>query len=282
MIQLFMSSKRKYDLNIDKLVMIGRQNLHLNSVQLQQCLDLFGFIADAKHILEENNTFADGLFRTMGSKEVASVDASDYEDATIIHDMNHPINQKHKNTFDIVLDSGTLEHVFNFPIAMQNCMELVNEKGYFIGIYPCNNFFGHGFYQFSSELFYRTLSTENGFEIKDVVIFVDEPDTSFYSVPDTSEQYSRIQYTNSKPVYIYVLAQKIKETKIFANPPQQMDYAAMKWKGNRPKAKKSTKKKTLKNHTPKYIKNIIKALFNKIEYDDRFNFKKPFFKRYQL
>lgn len=267
---------------MDKLVMIGRQNLHLNSQQLKECLERFNYMVDAKQILDNHDTFADGLFEAMGSKQVDAIDASDYEDATIIHDMNTVISTEYHNTYDAVVDSGTLEHVFNFPVAIKNCMEMLKEGGHFMGIYPCNNFFGHGFYQFSSELFYRTLAQENGFEILDMVIFVDEPDTTFYSIPDTSEQYTRIQYTNSKPVYIYVLAKKIKETEIFLNSPQQMDYAVLKWKGNRPEIKRDFKKKSLKKRTPKYIKNIIKALLNKVEYDDRINFKRPFFKEYTL
>ncbi len=282
MIQLLMSSRKKYNLNLDKLVMIGRQNLHLSSQQLSTCFERFDYKADAQQILNQHQTFAEGLFETMGAIQVDAVDASDYEDATIIHDMNVPIDATHKNKYDAVVDSGTLEHVFNFPIALKNCMQMTKEGGHFMGIYPCNNFFGHGFYQFSSELFYRTLNEENGFKILDMVIFVDEPNTQFYSIPDTSEQYTRIQYTNSKPVYIYVVAQKIKEAEIFTANPQQMDYAALKWKGNRPEIKRNLKKKNLKKRTPKYIKNVIKALLNKIEYDDRVNFKRPYFKQYKL
>ena len=61
-----------------------------------------------------------------------------------------------------------------------------------------------------------------------------------------------------------------------------MDYAALKWKGNRPEIKRNLKEKSIKKRTPKYIKNIIKALFNKIEYDDRVNFKRPYLKLYEL
>ena len=61
--------------------------------------------------------------------------------------------------FDVVYDGGTLEHVFNFPVALRNAMELLRPGGRLFTIHTCaNNLCGHGFYQFSRELFYRTLS----------------------------------------------------------------------------------------------------------------------------
>jgi len=39
--------------------------------------------------------------------------------------MSQPIDTIHKNKYDLVFDGGTLEHVFNFPVAIKNCMEMV-------------------------------------------------------------------------------------------------------------------------------------------------------------
>ena len=41
---------------------------------------------------------------------------------------------------------------------------MVKLGGHFIGVYPIDNFCGHGFYQFLPELFFRCFSQENGFE----------------------------------------------------------------------------------------------------------------------
>src|SRR5438477_418150 len=79
------------------------------------------------------------------------------------HDMNEPIPDKFKETYTAVLDGGSLEHVFNFPVAIKNCMEMVKVGGHYLAITPANNFFGHGFYQFSPELYFTVLSKENGF-----------------------------------------------------------------------------------------------------------------------
>lgn len=267
------------------MVMIGRQNLHLKENELRECLEKFNFSGfRMDDILNHSNPFAEGLFSYLGAKNIESIDASSFEDATIIHDMNTPFGEikPSKEKFDLVLDSGTLEHVFNFPQAIKNCMDMVNKEGHFIGIYPCNNFFGHGFYQFSSELFYRTFSEQNGFKIIDVILFVDESDTKFYSVPDTNSVYQRMQFTNTKPVYIYVLAEKVSNKEIFKTYPIQMDYSHIKWKGliNKiaPQKKSGKIKKVI---LPNYLKNIIKAFLNIKAEDDR-SFRKPYFSSYKL
>ena len=65
--------------------------------------------------------------------------------------MNTPIYGSLKNRFSALLDAGTIEHVFNFPQAIRNCMEMVKVGGHFIQVTVANNFIGHGFYQFSPE-----------------------------------------------------------------------------------------------------------------------------------
>lgn len=283
MCELILSAKLKRHIDLDKLIMVGRQNLHLSPDHLSISLDKFGYSSEnISEILNKDNTFADAFFKEIGGNEIHSIDASDYEDATIIHDLNEPLPNKHKNKYSLVLDSGTLEHVFNFPQAIKNCMELTQVGGHFMGIYPCNNFFGHGFYQFSSELFYRVLNKSNGFEIIDVVVFVDEMDAEFYNVPDTSEKYQRVEFKNTKPVYIYVLAKKTEETNLFEQQPLQMDYAQLKWQGKRSNLKRPVKQKALKQYIPLYFKNILKAIFNKAKQPDSIHFKKPYFSVYNL
>lgn len=281
MISLLLSSKRKHELDLGDLLMIGRQNLHLNEEALQEALQHFN-LSSFKSSNKLYNAYAEEVLKHLGANKTHSLDASNYENATLIHDMNTPIATNLENSYDTVLDSGTLEHVFNFPVAISNCMKLTKTGGHFIGIYPCNNFFGHGFYQFSSELFYRTLNQDNGFLIKDVVIFVDEANTKFYNVPDTSEEYHRINFTNAKPVLIYVIAQKLKDVpKLFETSPLQMDYVSLKWKGNKP-VKQARGKSSPIIGTPPYVKRLVKAILNIKPPNDEVRLKKKFFNQYEL
>ena len=57
--------------------------------------------------------------------------------------------------FNLAIDGGALEHVFNFPVAVANLMRLVKVEGAVYTQNPCNGLAGHGFCQFSPELMYR-------------------------------------------------------------------------------------------------------------------------------
>jgi len=81
-----------------------------------------------------------------------------------------------------VIDGGTLEHVFNFPVAIKNAMQMVRAGGRLSLSPPANNYFGHGFYQFSPELFYRVLSAEKRVPLERMIALVDDGDFPGYSV----------------------------------------------------------------------------------------------------
>jgi hypothetical protein len=54
-------------------------------------------------------------------------------------------------TIDLAIDGGTLEYVFNLPMAVGNLMGLVKGGAAYTQS-PCNSLAGHGFYQFSPEI----------------------------------------------------------------------------------------------------------------------------------
>jgi hypothetical protein len=172
--------------------------------------------------------------------------------------MNHPIPEALKGTYQTVIDSGTLEHVFNFPVAIKNCMELIKINGHYIGITPCNNFFGHGFYQFSPELYYRVFSKENGFEVQKMIFFIDDNSTSFFDVKDPAVVRERVILNNAYPSYLFVFARKVSQEEIFKNVPQQSDYENIVWK-----KEKITKK--LQKFVPKPLRKMPRPMRRLVE-----------------
>src|SRR5262249_39640930 len=118
----------------------------------------------------EKALHAEPCFLSLGARAVFSMDVSAFEGATFIHDLNQPVGDELKQRFDLVYDGGTLEHVFNFPTALKNCMEMVRVGGRFFMHTVTNNWCGHGFYQFSPELFFRALSRDNGYEVERMVV----------------------------------------------------------------------------------------------------------------
>lgn len=66
---------------------------------------------------------------------------------------------------DIVLDPGTLEHVFNAPTALCNMNSLVAPHGYMIHWNPVT-MINHGFYNFSPTFYYDWYAPERGWELQ--------------------------------------------------------------------------------------------------------------------
>ena len=136
--------------------MLGRQDFYPDASVLQKLLDSREAGHSADRFLAESKNYAEKLFEFLGAEEVVAIDNSSYEGAGIVADMNAPINASLKDRFSAIIDGGCLEHVFNFPQAIRNCMEMLSVGGHFIGITPANNFCGHGFYQFSPELYLQS------------------------------------------------------------------------------------------------------------------------------
>lgn len=211
--------------------MIGRQGLYVDRPTTERLLAEFGHPVrgtDLDSVFEDG--FCEGLLRLLGAKVTDSFDASNFESATFVHDMNQPIGEEFKGRYSVVLDGGTLEHVFNFPTAIRNCMEMVRPGGHFLGITPANNWFGHGFYQFSPELYFRVLSPENGFRVEHMIAFEEVERPIWHRVSDPSEVGDRVTLQNDQPVYLLIIARRIDVRPIFQSTPQQSDYIP-RWSG---------------------------------------------------
>lgn len=230
----FVLHARKLGVSFDQTAAIGRQNLHIAGDDLQQLLSSNGFDvtpAKVETIISGSDGYAEKLFEFLGASEVVSFDASSYENATYVHDFNKPIPDEFKNRFSCVIDGGTLEHVFNFPVALKNAMEMLKVGGHFLGLTPTNNYSGHGFYQFSPELFYQVFVPANGFEIVKVYLLEEAVTRRWFEVSDPSKVMERVVVINDDPSLLMVIAKKIAEVEIFSEAPQQSDYLA-KWKAD--------------------------------------------------
>lgn len=100
----------------------------------------------------QQNTSDVAVLRALGAAEAWALDLADFEGAELIHDLNLPVPQPWHERFDGILDSGTLEHIFDLPAALANLARMLRVGGRAIHISPCNNWANHGFYQFSPTL----------------------------------------------------------------------------------------------------------------------------------
>jgi SAM-dependent methyltransferase len=168
----------------------------------------------------------DDFLRMLGATETVAIDHSAYEGAELIHDMNLPIPHEHCSRFDVVFDGGSLEHIFNFPAAIKNCMDMVRLAGHLVLITPINNYCGHGFYQFSPELFFRTLCRENGFLIERAIAWEECGNPDFFLVKDPESMKQRVEMISDLPILMFVQAKKLEHVKHLAVP-QQSDYVPL-------------------------------------------------------
>lgn len=172
--------------------------------------------------------YVDGILRYLGAEHVDSIDASDYEDATVVHDLNVTIPPEMEERYSAVVEGGTLEHVFDFPTAIRNTMRMVRMGGHLILRMPVNNAAGHGFYQFSPELLFRVLSPRFGFRIRDAMIIEPHnPRSRWFRVTDPAGVGRRIQFRSHSRTVLFILAERVGPVPAFSPPPMQSDYASM-------------------------------------------------------
>ena len=223
----FLLGAKTRGVSFNQVLMIGRQSLAIKPNEIQQ-LSRLPMDRKLKHNLLMcrlgSDVYAEELFYILGAENVESMDKTSYEGATITHDLNLPVPEQLKNRYNIVLDGGSLEHIFNVPVALKQCMEMLKIGGYYIGLTPCNNYTGHGFYQFSPELFLRVFSSENGFEILDIVLYEEDGVNTWYKISEPEIRYRRITFQNKVPAHLLILAKKKEIKAIFNDYPQQKMY----------------------------------------------------------
>ncbi|MFM6250815.1 MAG: hypothetical protein ACKPJH_19620 [Dolichospermum sp.] len=279
----FILYAKSLEVDFSATATIGRQYLYIEPSGLKEILSSFNYQVDDKNlelIFKENDGYAETFLRYIGANIADSFDYSDYEGATHIHDMNLSIPDIYKDKYNVVIDGGALEHIFNFPVAIKNCMEMVKVGGYYIGMTIANNFMGHGFYQFSPELFFRILTKENGYELVKVIAVDTSSTKQWFSIKDPNELKERVTLVNSSPLYLFVIAKKIDNSvAIFKTAPQQSDYELM-WQDGSIKEKmrflsvnsqiqQITLGNLLKKIIPKNLKRELKRLLLKDKSPDK-------------
>lgn len=211
---------------------IGRQAVFVDPPELERLRAWRGLPALPREATAAQPAYFEPLMRGwFGAEVVDSVDASPYEQATIVHDMNvrwtPPPDEADR--YDAVLDFGCLEHVFDFPTAWRNVVDRCRIGGHVFHALPANNLCGHGFYQFSPELFFNLYRAGNGFELRGAWFATKADLATWWQVADPQALRRRVTLRNSSETYLLVLARKVAPTPDPMPPPQQSDYAQGEW-----------------------------------------------------
>jgi SAM-dependent methyltransferase len=147
-----------------KLLLLGQGDIYFTDVEYRQMAEMSGVDLDSsiKPGISYKKSFADkgyldtqSVFKRLGFSEVLALDYSEFEGADIVYDLNQSEVPAHLlQYFDVIIDHGTLEHVFHLPNALKAIFNFLKLGGRMINSSPGNGFFDHGFYMFQPTLFY--------------------------------------------------------------------------------------------------------------------------------
>ncbi len=189
-----------------RTIMLGRQEFHTPPRQLRQ---------ETGYEWEPGERFIDRLLAEVyGSTTTDSLDMSEFEGATVIHDLNEELPAALTGAYDTVIDFGTTEHVFNISEAMRSAYRLCAPRGVVLHSLPANNWCGHGMYQISPELFFSLYTRERGFD--ELALFlarVTGRGTKYWWRADRPEPGRRLQVNlGREPTVILCAARRMLET----------------------------------------------------------------------
>lgn len=133
------------------VLQLGRQSVELDGAGLRALARRRGcsLCASPEGPLDDR-----ALFTALGFDAVSALDASDFEGADIVHDLNAPIPASQHGRYDLVFNGGSLEHVFHLPNALASVFDALRVGGRAVHIAPTSNLIDHGFYSFSPTLLF--------------------------------------------------------------------------------------------------------------------------------
>jgi len=162
-----------------RLLLLGQGDIYFSNSDYIQMAELVGISLDesvptglsykpdfsAKGYLDTQS-----VFKRLGFSEVIALDYSDFEGADIILDLNAPdVPENCKSQFDVVIDHGTLEHVFHLPNALHAIYQFLKVGGRAIISSPSSGFLDHGFYMLQPTLF-LDYYTANKWEVASILV----------------------------------------------------------------------------------------------------------------
>lgn len=165
-------------------------------VKWHNCAKITDRIVESRFFFEQLNT------------ELTVLDHRTIRGNELVHDLNQPLPAEFHGSYDIVLDTGTVEHCFNIGQAAMNLASLLGEGGVIVQTLPLSSF-NHGFYNVNPTWFHDFYSAANGFEIIEIkgvlnlfspTYFDPPPFTRFTGVPDSTSMFVMARRREMKPL----------------------------------------------------------------------------------
>jgi SAM-dependent methyltransferase len=197
-----------------RVVMLGRQGLRIspyNRVRFNRLLRGAG--RDLRYMdVVQPDGFTEKLWQVLGFDGIETMDVSDYEGATILHDMNEPVPEALHGQFDFIFDGGTIEHVFDVATALKNVFHMLRPGGRFVSANGMNGWVGHGMYQFNPEMVWSFWDRRCGCRVHECTALPKDIGGNEIRLVDPSDFGTRLRLGRDFPagrVYLYYEVEKL-------------------------------------------------------------------------
>ncbi len=170
----------------------------------------------------EQNASDVAFFRMLGVEQTRAIDCSDFENAEIIADLNQPVADDLREQFDVVIDSGTMEHIFDTRAVLMNIGRMLRPGGRVIHMTPCNNFANHGFFQISPTLLIDYYQANTFLDVTAWVAAqtTDDCATSDWELFQLDPRRQPVMMTSRQKLLVLVVAEKQESSTVEAIPLQ--------------------------------------------------------------
>lgn len=189
-------------MGLGRVLTLGRQELHVNHAEVR-----WAKLAQYQSSKIQGKFAEECLLGAFGAEIVDSIDASNYQNATFIIDLNEDIPSRMLGKYDTVLDFGTSEHIYDIRQVFKNVSDAVKVGGQIVHILPTNGFSGHGFYQFSPEFFFSTYSESRGFQSTKVFVVNPLNPYTWYQI-SSAPLGERTDVYSAGPLYVVCFTKK--------------------------------------------------------------------------
>lgn len=203
------------------------------------------------------------LFGLLGIDEYFDMDIYDTDSPHYLHDLNTPIDKNMYDKFSLLLDGGTIEHIFDIKKVMENIVNMLKLNGCVVHITSFN--IDHGFYAISPCFFYEFYSANGFSDFKCYIIQIDLANiVKNYPNKNICFEYTYgMNFKNlidsNKMILIFFSARKI-EIKPFTIPTQGI-FNPNKQYISKPLNIKSNKIFMFRSLIPNKIQPLIKPLY---------------------
>jgi len=157
-----------------KVIDIGSQTPSLGPDLFERLINKYNFLDNQqilnlknlkKEIINKKNISTKKFFLSLNFSNYESIDVNGAYNS-FLYDLNFDLIEKYdfNQVYDLVINNGTGEHVFNQFSLLKNIHQLCKASGIMLHILPFIDWINHGFYNFNP-IFFADLAASNNYDI---------------------------------------------------------------------------------------------------------------------